>query len=66
MAKPDLMDRGAENKVVELIKDKKHKLKLGWHLLRNPGQAELLEPLKTRNTIEDEFFNCIFYRNMLL
>jgi Dynamin family/Dynamin central region len=57
LTKPDLVDQGAEDAVVELIEDKRHRLKLGWHLLRNPGQAELLDPSKTRSAIEETFFD---------
>jgi len=57
LTKPDLVDKGAENDVIKLIEGKQHRLKLGWHLLRNPGQAELLDQTKTRNAIEEAFFN---------
>ena len=45
--------------------DKKHRLKLGWHLLRNPGQAELLDPTKTRNAAEEAFFDQVSPWNAL-
>jgi hypothetical protein len=56
LTKPDLVDKGAENAVIELIEDKRHRLKLGWHLLRNPGHAELLDPSQTRGAVEEAFF----------
>lgn len=56
LTKPDLVDNGAEKAIVELIEDKRHQLKLGWHLLRNPGQAELSNQSKTRSAIEKTFF----------
>ncbi|KAM5347300.1 hypothetical protein ACJ41O_010305 [Fusarium nematophilum] len=57
LTKPDLMDKGSENDVVELIENKRHQLKLGWHLLRNPGQAELADTTKSRNSLEDDCFD---------
>ncbi|CAG9983345.1 unnamed protein product [Clonostachys byssicola] len=56
LTKPDLVDKGAENDIIELIEGKRHKLKLGWHLLRNPGQAELVSQSKSRNELEGAFF----------
>jgi hypothetical protein len=56
LTKPDLVDKGAENAVIELVEDKRHRLKLGWHLLRNLGQAELLDELQTQGAIEEAFF----------
>lgn len=56
LTKPDLVDNGAEDAVVDLIEGRRQGLKLGWHLLRNPGQAELLDGSRSRNAIEKEFF----------
>lgn len=56
LTKPDLVDPGAEDAVIDLIAGRRQRLKLGWHLLRNPGQAELLDGSRTRNAIEKEFF----------
>jgi hypothetical protein len=56
LMKPDLVDKGAENAVIELVEDKRHRLKLGWHLLRNLGQVELLDELQTQGAIEEAFF----------
>lgn len=56
LTKPDLMDRGAEGAVVDLVEGKHHKLKLGWHVLRNPGQATLDKELGSRSQVEAEFF----------
>lgn len=39
LTKPDLVDKGAEPAVFDLIEGRSHQLKLGWHLLRNPGHA---------------------------
>ena len=57
LTKPDLVDKGAEVSVLELIQGKKHKLNLGWCLVRNPGQQQLLDKDMNRNEIEKAFFN---------
>lgn len=57
LTKPDLMEGGSEQAVVDLIEGKRHKLKLGWHLLRNPGKSELGDPSKSRQSIERAFFS---------
>jgi hypothetical protein len=45
LTKPDLVDRGAESKVVDLIEGRTRRTKLGWHVVRNPGQLHLASPL---------------------
>ncbi|KAK6065239.1 dynamin family protein [Seiridium cupressi] len=57
LTKPDLVDKGTESIVIDLIEDRRQRLKLGWHLLRNPGQAELEDNRRSRNDIEQSFFN---------
>lgn len=56
LTKPDLVDRGAETPVMELIEGKRHKLSLGWCLVRNPGQKELKNQTTNRNATERAFF----------
>jgi hypothetical protein len=56
LTKPDLMDKGSEKTVVDLIEGRVQKLQLGWHLLRNPGQADLKSSTRGRHEIEMEFF----------
>ena len=56
LTKPDLVDKGAEAPVMELVQGKRHKLHLGWCLVRNPGQKELLDQDTKRNEIENGFF----------
>lgn len=56
LTKPDLVDEGAEMSVMELIEGKRHKLALGWCLVRNPGQKELKNPTTDRTAIEKGFF----------
>ncbi|KAI0448815.1 dynamin GTPase [Xylaria acuta] len=52
----DLVDKGAESKVVELIEGTRHRLKLGWHIVRNLGQAELDNQTVSRRAMEERFF----------
>lgn len=56
LTKPDLVDEGAETPVMELIEGKRHKLNLGWCLVRNLGQKDLNNPTADRNGIEKIFF----------
>ena len=55
LTKPDLVDKGAEASVLDLLTGKRHKLKLGWHVVCNLGQQEMEEGLD-RHTKEDTFF----------
>ena len=54
LTKPDLVDIGAEASILELIKGKKHKLALGWCVVRNPGKKHLSSD---RDALEKEFFD---------
>ena len=65
LTKPDLVDKGAEVSVLELIQGKKHKLNLGWCLVRNPGQQQLLDKDINRNEIEKAFFDKVVPWNSL-
>lgn len=55
LTKPDLVDHGSENTIIDLLMGRRHQMRLGWHLLRNPGQAEL-QSSRSRGEIENEFF----------
>ncbi|PVH90779.1 hypothetical protein DM02DRAFT_647505 [Periconia macrospinosa] len=55
LTKPELIDQGSEGAAVDLLEGRKHRLLLGWHLLRNPGQSDL-NASRCRHTIEEEFF----------
>lgn len=57
ITKPDLVDKGAENAVMDLVEGRKHQLTLGWHLIRNPGQQESSDPTTNRHALEVTFFN---------
>lgn len=56
LTKPDLVDRGAENRVIDLLNGQTHALKLGWHVVKNPGQAELEEQSGDRDFAEAKLF----------
>jgi len=56
LTKPDLVDKGTEMNIIDLVEGRKHQLQLGWHLLRNPGQSDLNNFIRTRNSIENDFF----------
>ena len=56
LTKPDLVDKGAEKNVVDLVEGRKHQLKLGWHILRNASQDELNKRVADRDVTERIFF----------
>lgn len=55
LTKPDLIDKGAESKVVDLVEDREMRLKLGWIIVRNLGQMELQEGVTDRDAAEEKF-----------
>lgn len=65
LTKPDLVDKGSEGAVISLVEGKTHQLRLGWHLLRNPGQADLKSTLRSRNDLEMDFFTKVHPWSML-
>ena len=65
LTKPDLVDKGAESAVVDLIEGRKHKLSLGWHIVRNPGQLQISDPNTDRYSVEKTFFTRIAPWNSL-
>jgi Dynamin family/Dynamin central region len=56
LTKPDLVDKGAEISVIELVEGIRHQLTLGWHVVKNPGQSESPSSAKERLAMEDAFF----------
>ena len=58
LTKPDLVDKGAHEPVLELLDDRRHRLSLGWHIVRNPGQQQLdnAEASPSRHAVENDFF----------
>lgn len=66
LTKPDLMDEGGEGKIMELVEGKKSGLKLGWNIVRNPGQKQLAEnKVVDRNAAEIGFFQSKYPWNTL-
>lgn len=56
LTKPDLVDKGAEQSVIDLVQGKSHKLSLGWCIVRNLGQRELSNSSSNRHALERNFF----------
>ncbi len=56
LTKPDLVDEGAEYLVIDLLEGRNHPLRLGWHIVRNPGQKEMSNMTMTRDKAELKFF----------
>ncbi|KAK4690543.1 hypothetical protein P7C71_g6269, partial [Lecanoromycetidae sp. Uapishka_2] len=56
LTKPDLVDRGAEHRVIDLVEGRGHKLTLGWSVVRNPGQSQMADTSVSRHEAEEEFF----------
>ena len=57
LTKPDLVDEGAEPRVIDLLEGRTHPLRLGWNIVRNPGQKEMSNPSLDRQRNEINFFN---------
>lgn len=56
LTKPDLVDQGAEPRVVDMLAGRAQPLRLGWHLVRNLGQQQLSDSSLDRQHVENEFF----------
>ncbi|KAL8734518.1 MAG: hypothetical protein Q9166_001418 [cf. Caloplaca sp. 2 TL-2023] len=57
LTKPDLVDKGAEGNVLDLMRGVWHKLSLGWCMVKNPGQQDLKrEEDFDRHAAEQAFF----------
>ncbi|KAF2023591.1 dynamin GTPase [Setomelanomma holmii] len=56
LTKPDLVDRGAESGVVDLVEGRARQMKLGWHIIRDPGQKDLQDMSMDRGDLEAAFF----------
>ena len=56
LTKPDLVDQGAEPRVIDLVEGRTRVMKLGWHVVRNPGQQQLLDSSLDRQFLELDFF----------
>jgi hypothetical protein len=57
LTKPDLVDKGAEHQVIDLVMGKRNKLKLGYCIVRNRAQNELNTDSDSRARQEINFFN---------
>lgn len=57
LTKPDLVDRGAEKDVINLVQGKRNKLRLGYCVVRNRGQQERMTSSSERHGTESIFFN---------
>lgn len=55
LTKPDLVDRGAEKKIMDMVEGKELRMNLGWSIVRNLGQKELSDGVN-RDLAEDHFF----------
>lgn len=57
LTKPDLVDKGAEDKIIELVEGKQESHELGWVVVRNLGQKDLQDSSKNRDVEEENFRN---------
>ncbi|KAH8430985.1 uncharacterized protein LDX57_008647 [Aspergillus melleus] len=57
ITKPDLVDKGGEGKVIDLVEGREMQMKLGWIIVRNLGQKELEEGDVDRNVLEAELLS---------
>ncbi|KAL5363119.1 P-loop containing nucleoside triphosphate hydrolase protein [Aspergillus floccosus] len=55
LTKPDLVDQGAEAKVMDIVLGKRMPLRHGWVVIRNLGQRELEDGRVDRDIAEEEF-----------
>lgn len=55
--KPDIVDQGAEQTIVNVVAGRSHILKHGWCVVKNPSQRELLDPESDRHECEKNFFD---------
>ena len=56
LTKPDLIDKGAEGDIIDLVKGRKRRLRLGFCIVRNRGQNERNNSISERNRKEADFF----------
>lgn len=59
LTKPDLVDKGAEAQVIDLLNGRIRPMKLGWHVIRKPGQKDLSDPDLNRGALEMAFFRSV-------
>ncbi|KAF2137063.1 uncharacterized protein K452DRAFT_353671 [Aplosporella prunicola CBS 121167] len=56
LTKPDLVDKGAEQNVIDMVLNRSHVLRYGWFMVKNPGQSDLRTPNFDRYMAEKIFF----------
>ncbi|KAL8965577.1 MAG: hypothetical protein Q9183_003776 [Haloplaca sp. 2 TL-2023] len=56
LTKPDLVDEGAEEAIIDIMRGVRQKLNLGWCMVKNPGQKDLNEETFARHGSERSFF----------
>lgn len=57
LTKPDLVDPGGEEHVMDLVRGIKNKLNLGYCMVRNRGQQDKSLSTTDRHEQEKQFFN---------
>lgn len=57
LTKPDLVDKGGEQAIIDIFEGKSHTLNLGWCIVRNSGQHELKDLSEERHAREELFFS---------
>lgn len=55
MTKIDLVDKGIQNRVIDMIEEQNTSDKLGWVAVRNLGQQELEDGNVDRDSLEEEW-----------
>ncbi|KAK2734869.1 hypothetical protein FQN57_001432 [Myotisia sp. PD_48] len=64
LTKPDLVDKGAEGAIIDMIKGKLKRNRVQWSVLLNPGQQDLLNQKIGRDS-EERFFSNVSPWNSL-
>lgn len=59
LTKPDMVDRGTENKVLEILSGREMPLERGYHIIKNKNfeESQAAEPLEETSAKEDRFFS---------
>jgi hypothetical protein len=55
LTKPDLVDKGTECDIIDIVEGRERPMKLGWHITRNPGQLDIKKSSIDRSKLETEF-----------
>lgn len=54
LTKPDLVDRGAEDKVVDVVRNLVYHLKKGYMIVKCRGQQDIQDQLSLREALQNE------------